>query len=212
MALSLSYPSAPTVGNVDFAPAPLQARKEQAAPGHLGGASARGEAEVGPQSTMMGTNEGGNRDARSATAMPTAISPGRLVVDVPTRDAATVMVVKREAEDSHRRSKSCGEGVEPTPRLPSPDLRLAHTRAVVSRDGSRCIVIIDTGADVSLVSPRMLRPGTKYLPWSERDGRITGVAQQGIAVLGRAVLEVCLGPVRALTPFVVAPGVGFDAI
>ena len=58
----------------------------------------------------------------------------------------------------------------------------------------------------------MLRPGVKCLTWPERDGRITEVAQQGIGILGHAVLEVHLGPVRALRPFVVALGVGFDAI
>lgn len=31
-------------------------------------------------------------------------------------------------------------------------------------------------------------------------------------MLGRTVLEVRLGPVRALTPFIVALGVGFDVI
>ena len=66
-------------------------------------------------------------------------------------------------------------------------------------------------------SPRPTRPNLttqphEYLPWPEHDGRITGVAQQGIAILGHAVLEVHLGPVKALTPFVVALGVGFDAI
>ena len=79
-------------------------------------------------------------------------------------------------------------------------------------DGSRCAVIVDTGADVSLVSARVLRPGARYLPWSERDGRITGVAQQGVAISSRVVLEMQLGPVRALTNLVVALGVGFDAI
>ena len=122
------------------------------------------------------------------------------------------MAVKQDAEDTQQPAKSCGEEVKPTPRLPPPDPRPAHTRAVVSLDVSRCIVIIDTGADASLVSGRMLRPGVKYLPWSKRDGRITWVAQQGIAILGRAVLEVHLEPVRALTPFVVALGVGFDAV
>ena len=122
------------------------------------------------------------------------------------------MVVRRDAEDTQQRPKSCEEAVEPTPRLPPPDPRPAPTRAVVSLDDSRCIVIIDADADVSLVSVRMLRPGVKYLPWSERDGRIRGVAQQRIAVLGRAGLEVRLGPVRALAPFVVGLHVGFDAI
>ena len=80
------------------------------------------------------------------------------------------------------------------------------------RDGSRCVVVVDTGADVSLVSARILRPGARHLPSSERDGRITGVAQQGVAILGRVVLGVHVGSVRALTSFAVALGVGFDAI
>ena len=100
----------------------------------------------------------------------------------------------------------------PMPRLLPQDYRSAHTRAVASLDGSRCVVIVDTGADVSLVSARALRPGVKYLPWSDRDGRITGVAQQGVAILARVVLKVQLGPVRALTLFPVALGVGFGAI
>ena len=83
---------------------------------------------------------------------------------------------------------------------------------MVALDGSRCIVIVDTGAEASLASARMLRPGVKYLPWSERDGLATGVAQQGIAALGLAVLEVHIGPVRALAPFTVALGAGFHAI
>ena len=81
-----------------------------------------------------------------------------------------------------------------------------------SLDGSRCVVIVDRGADVSLVLARGLRPGVKYLPWSERYGRITGVAQQRVTILGRVALRVQLGPVRALTPFLVALSVGFDAI
>ena len=98
------------------------------------------------------------------------------------------------------------------PRFPSPDFRAANTRAVASFVGSRCMVIINTGADVSLVSARMLRPGVKHLQWSERDGRVPGVVQQCIAILGLAGLEVQPGPVRALTLFVVALAVGFDAI
>ena len=98
------------------------------------------------------------------------------------------------------------------PRLPPQNCRPAHTCAMASRDGSQCVVIFDTGADVSLVSARALRPGVKCLPWSERDGRITGVAQRGVTMLGRVVLKVHLGPVRAVKPFLVALGVGFDAI
>ena len=75
-----------------------------------------------------------------------------------------MLVVKRDAEDTQRRSKSWAEEVEPPPRLPPPDSRPAYTRAAVSLDGSRCIVIIDTGVDVSLVFAYTLRPGAKCLP------------------------------------------------
>ena len=74
------------------------------------------------------------------------------------------------------------------------------------------LVSIDTGCDVSLVFARALRPGVKYLPWSERDGRVAGIAQQGVTVLGRAVMKVQVDPVRALMLFLVALGVGLDAI
>ena len=123
-----------------------------------------------------------------------------------------MIVMGRGAADAQHFSGFSGGASKPTQRLPSQDFRPAHTRAVALFDGSGCTVIIDTEADVPLFSARVLRPGTKCLPWSERDGRITGVAQQGIAILGRVVLEVQLGPVRALTPFAVALGVGFDVI
>ena len=63
-----------------------------------------------------------------------------------------------------------------------------------------------------MVSARGLRPGLKYLPWSKRDGRITRIAQQGVTILKPVVLTVKLDPVLAHTPFLVALGVGFDAI
>ena len=129
-------------------------------------------------------------------AMQATSNPGKSVVLGSTRDAANVMVVRRDAGDTQQRSRSSGREIEPTPRIPPPDFRPAHTRAVASLDGSRCIVIIDTGADVSLVSARMFRPGIKYLPWSERDGRITGVAQQLLAVGFRRETYVPSGRLR----------------
>ena len=113
-------------------------------------------------------------------------------------NAAQVRLPKRDARS-------------PMPRVRPQDYRPAHMRAA-SLNGARCIVIIDTGVDVSFVSARALRPGVKYLPWSERDGRITGLAQQGVTILGRVVLKVQLGPVQVLTTFLAALGVGFDAI
>ena len=97
-------------------------------------------------------------------------------------------------------------------RLSPPNFRPAHTRAAASLDSCRFIVITDTGAYVSSVSARTVCAGVRYFPWSERNGRTTGVAQQGMAILGRAILEVQLGPVRALPSFAVELCVGFDAI
>ena len=128
-----------------------------------GSASTKGETEIGSLSTAVVTDEGGSWDAQPHAAMQTMSNPGRSVVHGSTRDVVNVMFTKRDAEDTQQRSKSCGEEVESTPRLPPPAPRPAHTRAVVSLDGSRCIVIIAAGVDVSLVSARMLRPGVKYL-------------------------------------------------
>ena len=212
MALHPPGPAAPASGFGDSAPGPQQPRPESVASNHLGSASTKGEADAGSLSATVAAEEGGSRDVRPPAAMQATSNPGRSVVLGSTRDAANVMAVRRDTEDTQQRSRPSGGDIEPTPRLPPPDFRPAHTRALASLDRSRCIAIIDTGADGSLVSPSMLHPDVKYLPWSKRDGRITGVAQQGIAILGHAVLEVQLGPVRALTPFVLALGVGFDAI
>ena len=125
---------------------------------------------------------------------------------------ACVMIVGWDVGNAAQVRAPKEDARPPMPRLSPQDCRPAHTRAVASLDGPRCIVIVDTGADVSLVAARALHPGVKYLPWSERDGRITGVAQQGATILGRVLLKVQLRPVRALTPFLVALGVGFDAI
>ena len=211
MALHPPVPAAPATEGGDSATGPQQSRPESVAPSHLGSALTKGKAEASFLSAKMAAEEGGSRDSRPPAAMQAASNPGRSAALGSTRDVANVMVVKRDAEDVQQRSRSSGREIDPTPRLPPPDFRPAHTRAVASLEGSRCVVINDTGADVYLVPARMLRLSVKYLPWSERDGPITGVCQQGIAILGRAALELQLGPVRALTPFVVAAGVGFDA-
>ena len=193
MGLALTYPAASTAGNVDSAPVPLQPHPEQVASGRLDGASVKDEAEANPRPTRIVPSESSNRDSRSAAATQLTGRSGRAVVHMPTRRTVNVMVVKRD----YQRSRSCVERVKPPSRWPSHGPRPAHTRAVVSLDGSRCIAIIDTGADGSLVSVRILLLGAKYKPWRAHDGRITAAAQQGIAVFGRAALELRLAPVWA---------------
>ena len=183
-----------------------------AAPGRPEEASAKSGVESGAVSMMSAAEAGCIRGSRAPAVRQVAAYSGRWVVSGSACDAANVMVVRRDTADSLQFLGSGGGTSRAMPRLPPQGFRPAHTRAVALLDDSRCTVIIDTGADVSLVSARVLRPGVKYLPWSERDGRTTGGAQQGLAVLGLVALEVRLGPVRALTPFVVALGVGFDAI
>ncbi|KAL8441521.1 hypothetical protein Emed_007557 [Eimeria media] len=99
-----------------------------------------------------------------------------------------------------------------THRLPPSPHRPAHTRALATIDGVRCEVIIDTGADLSLISATLLRPSRKYRPWREADGRVTGVADTALSILGRISLEVRLGPIKAQAPFVVALGLSFPAL
>ncbi|KAL8447032.1 hypothetical protein Emed_004662 [Eimeria media] len=99
-----------------------------------------------------------------------------------------------------------------THRLPPNPHRPAHTRALATIDGVRCEVIIDTGADLSLISATLLRPSRKYRPWREADGRVTGVAETALSILGRISLEVRLGPLKAQAPFVVALGLSFPAL
>ena len=189
-----------------------QPHPELAAPGRPEEASAKSGAENDAVSMIAAADAGCIRDARAPAVRQVAADSRRRVVSGSACDAANVMVVRRDTADALQFPKSGGGTSRAMPRFPPQGFRTAHTRVVALLDGSRCTVIIGTGADVSLISVRVLRLGVKSLPCSERDGRITGVAQQGIAILGHVVLEVRLGPVRTLTPFVVALGVGFDAI
>ena len=180
--------------------------------GHAEGVAGRGKPMTEGPSRLPAADPGSSRDVRAPSVGVTIADLGALAASGAAGGAANVMTVRRDMGNTAQALVPKEDARPPMPRLPSRDSRPAHTRAVASLDGSRCVVIVDTGADVSLVSARALRPGVKYLPWSERDGRITGVAQQGVAILGRVVLRVHLCPVRALTPFVVALGVGFSVI
>ena len=136
MALHPPCPAAPTIGDVNPVPAPQQAYPEHVTTHRPGSASAKGETEVGSLSTAVVTDGGGSRDAQPPAVIQATSNPGRSVVHEPTRGAANVRVMKRHEEDSQQRSTSCEEEAESTPRQPPPDPRPAHTRAVVSLDGS----------------------------------------------------------------------------
>ena len=193
-------------------PLPSSAPHVAAVPRHPETTAAKAQIEVGIPPQQMAANPGGSLGVQAPGAGPaTADSDGPAMLGA-FRSVANVMVVRRDTRNVEPTQKLRKEPNSSAPRLPAPGYRPAHTRAVALLDGSRCVVIVDTGADVSLVSARVLRPDARYLPWSERHGRITAVAQQGVAILSHVVLEVQLGPVRALTSFVVALGVGFDAI
>ena len=163
-------------------------------------------------STLSAVDPGNNRGARAPGMGQLAADLGGSAAQGAAGGVANVLFVRRDVGNAARAGVSRKDARPPRPRLPPPNCRPAQTRAMASLDGSRCVVIVDTGAHVSLVSARALRPGVKYLPWSERDVRTTGVAQQGVTILGRMVLKMHFCPVRALTPFLVALGVGFDAI
>ncbi|KAL8445711.1 hypothetical protein Emag_005036 [Eimeria magna] len=87
-----------------------------------------------------------------------------------------------------------------------------HTRAWATIDGIRCEVIIDTGADLSLISADLLKPHRSYQPWAPAHGSVTGVNNHALHVLGRVALDVRLGPLKTTAPFFVVPGVAFAAL
>ncbi|KAL8439866.1 hypothetical protein Emag_007898 [Eimeria magna] len=84
-----------------------------------------------------------------------------------------------------------------------------HTRAWATIDGVCCDVIIDTRADLSLISADVLRPHRSYQPWAPAHGSVTGVNNHTLQFLGRVAPEVHLGPVKTTAPFFVVPGVAF---
>ncbi|KAL8441125.1 hypothetical protein Emag_007428 [Eimeria magna] len=94
----------------------------------------------------------------------------------------------------------------PTPNTPT------HTRAWATIDGARCEVIMDTGADLSLISANVFRPHRSYQPWAPAHGSVSGVNNHTLQVLGRVALEVRLGPLRATAPFFMVSGVAFAAL
>ena len=128
MALHPPVPTAPVGGDGDTVPGPQQPRPESVAPIHLESASTKGEAEAGSVSATMAAEEGGSRDVPPPAAMQATGHPWRSVVLGSTRDVANVTVVRRDVEDTQQRSSSSGGEIEPTPRLPPPDFRPAHTR------------------------------------------------------------------------------------
>ncbi|KAL8425993.1 hypothetical protein ACSSS7_008265 [Eimeria intestinalis] len=97
-------------------------------------------------------------------------------------------------------------------RIPPAPFRPTHARALATIDGARCEVIIDTGADISLVSDTLLKPHRTYRPWTAADGRVTGVDNAALSILGRVALEVRLGPLKTMAPFVVVVGPSLPAL
>ena len=191
---------------------PLPTPLSSVVSGHSKGIAEGGKPAIQDPSLSPAADPGSSPGARAPGVGVVVAELGGFAAPGAASGVANVMIVRRDMGNTAQ-VRVPNEDARPLmPRLPPQDFRPAHTRTVASLDGSRCVVIVDTGADVSLVSVRALRPGVKYLSWSERGGRITGVAQQGVTILGRVVLRVQVGPVRALAPFLVVLAVGFDAI
>ena len=211
--LATALPSTPAaLGDSCPAAGSLSVPIKSVVSGHSQGIEERGKPATGDPSTLSAADPGDNLGTRVPGMGGAAADLGGSAAQGAAGGVANAMIVRRDVGNTAQVRMPKKDARPPMPRPPPQNCSPAHTRAVASLDGSRCVVIVDTGADVSLVSARVLRPGVKYLPWSECDGRITGLAQQGVTILGPVVLKVQLGPVRALTPFLVALGVGCDAI
>ncbi|KAL8440359.1 hypothetical protein Efla_000247 [Eimeria flavescens] len=97
-------------------------------------------------------------------------------------------------------------------RLSMVPMHAANTRAMTVIDGTRCEVIIDTGADLSLVPAALLSPSRWYRPCLPSDGEVQGVGGQTPSILGRNALSEAVGPLETTAPFVVVVCVNFDAL
>ena len=180
--------------------------------GHSDRIAERGKPATEGPSLSPADDPGSNRGARDPGMGVAVADLGGLAAPGAAGGVANVLIVRRDMGNTAQVRVPKKDARLAMPRRPHQKSRPAHTRAVALLGNSRCAVIVDTDTDVSLVSARALRPGVRYLPRSERGGRITGVAQQGGTILGRVFLRVQLGPVRAHMPLLVALGVGFDAI
>lgn len=98
------------------------------------------------------------------------------------------------------------------PPLPPSSFAVRHLRAIVYVNGVRLEAVVDTGADISLISAHALPAGVAVRPWTPQDGHIYGVAHQNVTVLGRVVVQLRMGPLTERVPLLVVLGVAFDAI
>ena len=119
---------------------------------------------------------------------------------------------RSNSNKKHDVSATLNKGTVPELRLAARARRAQHLRAIVFLNGKRVEAVIDTGSDVTLLSSRILPSGVPFKPWTAKDGQIYGVAQHGLTVVGRAVLEVRLGPLREKVSFLVVLGIICDVI
>lgn len=93
-----------------------------------------------------------------------------------------------------------------------PMVKSSHMRMMVKLNGHRVMAIIDTGADISLVSSALLTVDDKCVPWTNKDGHVMHARQGALDFAGKVALAVELGPVDAMASFVIADGVNLNVI
>lgn len=112
----------------------------------------KNDVEIGAQPARIVTEDSTLRESRFLTPATSTSSLERSVIEVEPRGITNMMIVKIDVDEGCKWPKPGERKIATTPRLPSPTPHAAHTKAVVSFTGSRCTVIIETGADVSVVS------------------------------------------------------------
>ena len=86
-----------------------------------------------------------------------------------------------------------------------------HLRAIGYVGGKRRVIVIDTGADISMLSQASVTDCSKIRPLQKLDGNVTGVGGKSV-LLGIVIEEVKLGPVTAQCEFYVCIDPGFEVI
>ena len=154
-------PVAAALGDDSQAIVPLPTPLLSAVSGHAEGIAEGGKPGTGVLSLSTAADPGSSCGARVPGVRAAAADLGGSAAPGAASGAVNMMIARRDTGSAAQARGPKKDARASTPRCPPQGCKPAHTRAVALLDGLRCVVIVDTGADVSLVSARALCPGVR---------------------------------------------------
>ena len=145
-------PAVAALGDSSQAAGPPPTPLSSVVSGHSKGVVEGVTPAIADPSTLSAADPGSSRGAQAPGVGVAVADLGGSSAPEAAGGVANVMIVRRDMGNTAQ-VRVLKEDARPSmPRLAPQNSKPAHTRAVASLDGSRCVVIVDTGADVSLVS------------------------------------------------------------